>query len=278
MESRIASAIRLELAPVALIWADRKPEPALEFARSKWGCVMFLMAAAAKGRTAVAGRETFGCWGGGVGLGFGNQYKNFPGGEECFCCFLSHGIERSEQGDATGEEVGASVNKGIAEGLRRGERYIKTPELAAKFIQAMPMVDIPARYVVMKPLGEVDRSRDDVKSITFFVNPDQLSALVVLANYDSQHNENVIIPYAAGCQVIGIFTYRELGRESPRALVGLTDISARRNVRRQLGKDVLSFSVTPEMFDRMEGNVSGSFLEEDTWKGLADESCRSTGR
>jgi hypothetical protein len=66
----------------------------------------------------------------------------------------------------------------------------------------------------------------------------------------------------------GIFTYRENARPNPLAVVGLIDLSARKNVRRQLGKDVLSFSVTPEMFRRMEANVEGSFLERELWKGL----------
>ncbi|MCL4195036.1 MAG: DUF169 domain-containing protein, partial [Thermoguttaceae bacterium] len=91
MESKIRKAIRMELEPVALIWADERPEKAMEFVPGKWGCVMFLLAAAAKGKTAVAARETFGCWGGGVGLGFGNQYQLYLGGEECFCRFLSSG-------------------------------------------------------------------------------------------------------------------------------------------------------------------------------------------
>lgn len=51
--------------------------------------------------------------------------------------------------------------------------------------------------VVMKPLRDVDSARDDVRSVTFLANPDQLSALVVPANYDGEHNENVIMPFDA---------------------------------------------------------------------------------
>lgn len=51
-----------------------------------------------KVRRFVFDRNTFGCWGGGVGLGFGNQYLNFPGGIECFYYFLSNGNENLEFG------------------------------------------------------------------------------------------------------------------------------------------------------------------------------------
>ena len=270
MESKIASAIHLELEAVALIWADERPEEAMEFAPGKWGCVMFHLAAAAKGKTAAASRETFGCWGGGVGLGFGDQYRSFPGGEECFCRFLSSGNAGSEPGQTIGQQMAASGATAMAEEFLQGERYLKSPQVVAKFLAGLPIIDIPARYVVMKPLREVDFTRDNVRSITFLVNPDQLSALVVLANYEGEHNENVVIPFAAGCQAIGICTYRENEQENPRAVVGLVDLSARKNVRRQLGKDIMSFSVTAEMFQRMERNVEGSFLERETWKSLLE--------
>ena len=73
--------------------------------------------------------------------------------------------------------------------------------------------------------------------------PDQLSALVILANYGREGTEHVTIPYAAGCQTIGIFAYKEARSENPRAVVGLTDISARANLRKQLGKDLFTFTV-----------------------------------
>jgi hypothetical protein len=50
----------------------------------------------------------------------------------------------------------------------------------------------------------------------------------------------------------------------------LVDLSARKNLQRQLGNDVMSLSVTAGMFQRMEGNVEGSFLERETWKSLLD--------
>jgi hypothetical protein len=89
-----------------------------------------------------------------------------------------------------------------------------------------------------------------------------------LANYEHPERENVAIPFAAGCQIIGVFMYRELNSDTPRALVGLTDISARKNVRKILGKDVMSFSMTPAMYKEIEANVDSSFLKRNSWAAL----------
>lgn len=80
MESKIAKALKLKHEPVAILWDDKKPDNAVQFKEGRWGCVMWMLANATKGKTAVFDRKTFGCLGGGVGLGFGNQYLNFPGG------------------------------------------------------------------------------------------------------------------------------------------------------------------------------------------------------
>ena len=98
MESKIASAIGLETNPVALIWADSAPEGALQFKPGRWGCLMSMFATvASKGKIGVVDRQTFGCWGGGVGLGFGNAYETFPGGLDGFYGFLSDGNDKTEQ-------------------------------------------------------------------------------------------------------------------------------------------------------------------------------------
>ena len=73
MDSAIAERLRLKQQPVAIVWAGEKPAEARQFPEGKWGCVMFMLAAAVKGVTAVFDEKTIGCPGGGVGLGFGNQ-------------------------------------------------------------------------------------------------------------------------------------------------------------------------------------------------------------
>ncbi len=271
MESQIAKAIRPVHQPVAIIWSDEKPSGAMQFQENKWGCVMWLAASAAKGKVAVADAETFGCVGGGVGLGFGNQYKSFPGGEEGFCHFLSSGNELRPGGKELAEKIKPFMRAEAHDNFLQGERYIKTPSQVDVFIKTLPMMEIPTRYVVFKPLADVDEAREKPQTIIFFVNPDALSALVVLANYGRDSNDNVIIPFAAGCQTIGIYPYAEAKSDRPRAVVGLTDLSARAYVRKQLGNNLMTFALPLALFVEMEQNVAGSFLERHTWRSLIGE-------
>jgi len=268
MDSKIATAIALKYPPVALIWSEQKPEDVVQFKEQKWGCIMWLAASAARGKTAVCDRQTFGCVGGGVGMGFGNQYENFPGGEDCFCHFLSAGNDEWEQGRQTAEQVKPYLTKESHDNFVHGERYLKSPEAVKKFIECLPITDIPATYVVFKPLPQVDPHQEKPKVVIFFADPDQLSALVVLANYGRGDNENVIMPYAAGCQTIGIYPFREAEAERQRAVVGLTDLSARVHIRKQLGDHLMTFAMPLAMFKEMEANVAGSFLERPTWQSL----------
>jgi hypothetical protein len=203
-----------------------------------------------------------------VGLGFGNRYTSFPGGLDCFCRFLSSGNKDSGEGDAIGKQMRDSGFGRMADDFIEGERYLKNPQSAQRFVKSLPMQDIPAKFVVVKPLEKVDPRKDEVKNVTFFVDPDGLSALVILASHGHPERERVIVPWAAGCQIPGIYAYRELERKNPRGLIGLTDITARRNVRTILGEHVLSFTAPWPLFEEMERNVEGSFLHRMTWLSL----------
>lgn len=271
MESVIVKALKLENEPVAVLFTDEKPEGAGQFGQGAWGCVMFLFAAATRGRTVVFDRGSFGCPGGGVGLGFGNQYESFPGGIPGFCRFLADGNEADPAGRAIGEGMkAAGAREEFVDHFLHGERYKKNPQLVEQYVDALPITDVPAKFVAMKPLSQVDPERDEPVSVSFLVNPDQLSALVILANYDRPGLENVAIPYAAACQVVGLLSYREAQSEQPRCLVGLTDISARKYLKGQKASDKMTFTIPFRRLREMEANVAGSFLEGGTWRDVIE--------
>jgi len=242
MESRIAEEIKLRFEPVAVIFTNEKPDGALQFKEGGRGCAIAMFTAAARGKTVAIDRDTVGCLGGIVGLGLGCAYDKVPGGIDYF------------------------LSTGRGAGYPEGEGYKKTPELAKDLVDHFPITDIPYKYVVFKPLGDVDPGRETPMAVGFYVTPDQLSALVVLANYGAAGNENVIAPFAAGCSQVCLIPYRESLSEHPRAVIGVTDISARPFV----DPDVLAFTVPFAMFQRMEEDVPGSFLEKDAWKKVRE--------
>ncbi|MBN1957403.1 MAG: DUF169 domain-containing protein [Desulfuromonadales bacterium] len=269
MQSQIAAAIRLPHQPVAILWSDEKPPQAKMFKEQAWGCVMWLLAAAAKGQVAACSRETFGCHGGGTGVGFGDQYVNFPGGVDCFCRFLSSGNAGTEQGEAVAAKLQGKARGEFIEEFLEGERYLKDPQAVEEFIHELPIRDIPTQYVIYKPLSLVDPDVETPVSVVFFSDPDQFSAIGVLANYSFPGNDNVIFPFAAGCQAIGLYSYREAESERPRAVAGPMDLSARLYLRQQFGAHVMSMALPWQMFLTMEGQVEGSFLQRHTWNALA---------
>jgi uncharacterized protein (DUF169 family) len=239
MKSRIAEELKLRRTPVAILFMDEKPKGALQFKEGKrGGCVIAMLSAAARGKTAVFDRKTAGCRGGGVGLEFGNTYGDFPGGIEYF------------------------LSTGRGEGYREGEGYRKTVELARQAIAEVPFTNTPYTYVVFKPLEQVNPATETPRLVVFLANPDQLSALVVLANYGRPGSNNVTIPVAAGCQTICLLPDQESRSDHPRAVVGITDISARPRV----DADLLSFTVPFKLFLEMEADVPGSFLEKPAWR------------
>jgi hypothetical protein len=72
---------------------------------------------------------------------------NFPGGMECFCHFLSIGNKQWDTGRNVADKIEKHVGKEFLEDFLYGERYFKSPQLVKKFVNSMPIIDIPAEYV-----------------------------------------------------------------------------------------------------------------------------------
>jgi hypothetical protein len=126
-----------------------------------------------------------------------------------------------------------------------------------QFIKNLPDITLPTRYVVMKPLDKVtDNEIDETAIVVFVVNADQLSALATLANFDRPTNDNVSTLFGSGCGSLVMQVLHQSRAEMPKAVIGLTDITARK----YLDKNELSFSVPFKRFLEMEANVDESFL------------------
>jgi len=124
------------------------------------------------------------------------------------------------------------------------------------------MTDVPAEFVVLKPFEQL-AEEDEPALLVFLVNADQLSALVVMSDYSRGSGESAIVRFGGACQSI-LFGYAEAQRERPRGIIGFFDIAQRSHVSRE----TLSFTVAWALFEEMEGNVAGSFLEMEDWREL----------
>ncbi|MCE5198125.1 MAG: DUF169 domain-containing protein [Armatimonadota bacterium] len=242
MDSRIAEELKLRYSPVAVLLSDEKPEGALQFREGVWGCVVAMFTAAVRGKVTALDKLTVACGGGSIGLGFCEQFAGPPGGIEYF------------------------LSTGRGEGYPEGEAYLKTPEFAKAFVDQLPRTEIPYTYVIFKPLDQVDPEKETPVLVSFLANPDQLSALVVLANYDRASTDNVIVRFGAGCHQIFLLPYAESLKEEPRAVIGITDITARPYI----DPDLLAFTMPWKMFNAMESNIPGSFLEKKDWKKVRE--------
>ena len=97
------------------------------------------------------------------------------------------------------------------------------------------------------------------------MNADQLSALATLANYGSKAQDNVRLLFGSGCAQSVLYPLAAEERGEKYCYIGLTDISARKVV----DKDLLSFNIPYNRFTEMENEVAGSFLERGDWQKIA---------
>jgi uncharacterized protein (DUF169 family) len=222
--------------PIAFYYTNEEGHAELVKPDTIRGCLFAALSLVRKGRALCFDAESGGCPGRQHYLGL-REYIVEPDVKYYFSCGIPGKIE--------------------------GERYKKTPEIAAEWIKLEPSFKAPARYIVFKRWDLLNES-DEPEVVIFFACPDVLSGLFTLANFDETESNEVFTPLASGCSSIVTHPFLEKDSARPRAVIGLFDVSARPYV----PENTLSFSVPMRKFERMVRNMEESFLTTKSWKAI----------
>jgi len=230
---RFRETLGLRESPLGIYYTNDKPE-GMTPKEGISGCMIGLLQnARKKGRTVYFDKIHFGCPGGAYYMGF------FESPRPNIEYFLSCGIP----------------------GELEGERYIKTPERAREYFSKMIPRRAPATYCVFKPV-ELLKDGPEAEVVAFFSPPDILSGLFTLINYTMERTDAVYAPFGSGCGAILTYPLKEAGKEQPHAILGMFDVSARPMVE----KEILTIAMPYSLFVKLLENVSGSFLQTESWK------------
>jgi len=146
--------------------------------------------------------------------------------------------------------------------LAEGEGLKKSKELMGQWLDQDTPFTPEYGNLLIGPLRT--ENFNFLRSITFWVNPDQLSSLVIGANYYSGPDDPhppVIAPFGSGCmQLLPLF--RDL--KYPQAIIGSTDIA----MRPFIPADLMAFTVTVPMFQQLCQLDDRSFLFKPFLKNL----------
>lgn len=107
----------------------------------------------------------------------------------------------------------------------------------------------------------IDEEYDYLKTVSFVVNPDQLSILMIGAQLFSSPKdpEPVIAPFGSGCMLL-VSLFKDL--DIPQAMIGGTDMA----MRKYFPPDKLTFTVTKPMFERLCSIGTDSYMEKSFYK------------
>lgn len=219
----------------AMSWrfAAEPPHNAVMPERDTWTCMFTFVDAVARGKRLCLTADNPGC-----------------SGAACYLGFKKPGT-------------------GAGAFLAQKEKFKKSVELGEAFYAGINAIPAAEKFIVLERVQDLGEE-DQPEVVVLWIDAVSLSGLVTLANYDRPTNDNVIIPFASGCQSIWTLPYREKSEKFPRCVVGTMDPA----VRAYLPKDVVTLSMPAGRFVEMAGNVEGSFLQSELWKQAVSRSVK----
>jgi hypothetical protein len=158
-------------------------------------------------------------------------------------------------------DVNARSREDLVKFLVDGEGLKASHELMNQWVDRQKPYCLQHGNIFIGPLKP--DQYEYLKTVTFCVNPDQLGLLSTCAQYWSSPDDPtpVIAPFGAGCMHI-LTAFDDL--DVPQALIGGSDIA----MRQHLPPDILCFTVTRPMFERLCRLDEKSLLYKPFWSNL----------
>lgn len=188
-----------------------------------------------------------------------------PKGRDCVFCFYKDWLagktlhltkERCGCGGAANSLFGIQTRPRdeFIRFLAEDEGLKASRALMAKWLDARRAYRAENEHIFIGPLKA--SAWAFARTVTFLVNPDQMSALAIGAQYHSAPDDPppVIAPFGSGCSQL--VPFRDLA--IPQASIGSTDIAMRQHI----PPDILTFSVTRPMFEHLCALDERSFLDK----------------
>jgi uncharacterized protein (DUF169 family) len=219
--------------PITFFYSDHLSNATIADPPKGRSCLICELATVRKGKSVAYNKGVLRCGGARRYLGYD------PGMRPNFEYFLSCGIP----------------------GEMEGERYIQTPEMVREIMKNVYTLPAEGKYTIFKRWDKLEEA-DEPEAVIFFEKPDVLAGLFTLANFDQVEGRGVIAPFGSGCGTIIYQACLENRKDSPKAILGMFDPSARPCV----PENTLSFSIPMKKFVRMISFMDESFLITETWK------------
>lgn len=227
---KLTQFIPVEIPSMGWYFSGEQPANALVFEKGKWTCMFQYMEQIANGKRVCFSANLSGCSGA--------------------ACYLGFKTPSPQAGSF----------------LAKKEKFKNCIEYGEVFYNEIQAVKAKNNYLILSRIQDIPENTG-IEVINLWVNAMSLTGLVTLANYDKPTNNNVLIPFASGCQSMWTMPYKEKSNLNQKAIVGGTDPA----MRKYISSEVLLFSLSSERFVELAANIPDSFLPNSTWRDLLNK-------
>lgn len=215
--SELISELKLEGRLIGVTRVDSKDENIDDI----FGCVYKAMKKVLEGRSLILKSGSCSCGGFDHNSGLNDERPSIPGG---FGVFLSHGSSQMW--------------------TPPGEKFKCSPEIAEAMFDMLPK-DVMDGFDAIK--FEPYREGMEADVVVAFVNPDQLSAMIVLHGYNKASYDSAMATTVSGCASMLRIPFAEMKKKEPRAVITGTDLAQRHFME----EDLLAISIAGWEFENI---------------------------